>query len=292
MTKNHKNMIKTLLSFIKIARLDKPIGTMLLLWPVLWAIWLSTAGNPHSKLLLIFVLGTCIMRSAGCVINDFADQKFDGQVKRTQNRPFPAGDISTSQAITLFFILIAIAFLLVLQTNELTIFLSVPAVILATTYPYSKRISYLPQLHLGVTFAWAIPMVFAAHLSTVSNIAWLVFLTTITWALIYDTQYAMVDKDDDVKIGVKSTAILFGDSDRHIVTFLQALMILGLILIGYSAELSWYFALAIGLTSLVFVYQNALLKQLSRVGYFKAFRTNTWIGLIVFLGIDLSYRLN
>ena len=283
-------MIQKLMPYLRLIRLDKPIGIMLLLWPVLWAIWLSTAGMPDLKLLLIFVLGTCTMRSAGCAINDIADRGFDGQVKRTKDRPIPNGEISVTQALLTFVLLIGVAFFLVIHTNILTILLALPGAILAATYPYAKRVSYLPQLHLGITFAWAVPMVYAAHLSTVNNTAWLIFLTTIVWAIIYDTQYAVVDRDDDIKVGIKSTALLFGDDVRTIIISLQVLMLLGLVLIGYSATLPWPFKVGIGGTILVFLYQNSMTRQYSRIAYFKAFKSHNWVGLIIFLGIMFSYH--
>lgn len=283
-------MIQKLMPYIRLIRLNKPIGIMLLLWPVLWAIWLSTAGMPDLKLLLIFLLGTCTMRSAGCAINDIADRGFDGQVERTKDRPMPNGEISVTQALLTFALLIGVAFFLVIHTNSLTILLALPGAVLAATYPYAKRVSYLPQLHLGITFAWAVPMVYAAHLSTVNNTAWLIFLTTIVWAIIYDTQYAVVDRDDDIKVGIKSTALLFGDDVRIIIISLQVLMLLGLVLIGYSAALPWPFKVGIGGTILVFLYQNYMTRQYSRIAYFKAFKSHNWVGLIIFLGIMFSYH--
>lgn len=283
-------MIQKLMPYIRLIRLNKPIGIMLLLWPVLWAIWLSTAGMPDLKLLLIFLLGTCTMRSAGCAINDIADRGFDGQVERTKDRPMPNGEISVTQALLTFALLIGVAFFLVIHTNSLTILLALPGAVLAATYPYAKRVSYLPQLHLGITFAWAVPMVYAAHLSTVNNTAWLIFLTTIVWAIIYDTQYAVVDRDDDIKVGIKSTALLFGDDVRTIIISLQVLMLLGLVLIGYSATLPWPFKVGIGGTILVFLYQNYMTRQYSRIAYFKAFKSHNWVGLIIFLGIMFSYH--
>lgn len=283
-------MIQKLMPYIRLIRLNKPIGIMLLLWPVLWAIWLSTAGMPDLKLLLIFLLGTCTMRSAGCAINDIADRDFDGQVERTKDRPMPNGEISVTQALLTFALLIGVAFFLVIHTNSLTILLALPGAVLAATYPYAKRVSYLPQLHLGITFAWAVPMVYAAHLSTVNNTAWLIFLTTIVWAIIYDTQYAVVDRDDDIKVGIKSTALLFGDDVRIIIISLQVLMLLGLVLIGYSAALPWPFKVGIGGTILVFLYQNYMTRQYSRIAYFKAFKSHNWVGLIIFLGIMFSYH--
>ncbi|MGB0636106.1 MAG: 4-hydroxybenzoate octaprenyltransferase [Gammaproteobacteria bacterium] len=283
-------MIQKLMPYIRLIRLNKPIGIMLLLWPVLWAIWLSTAGMPDLKLLLIFLLGTCTMRSAGCAINDIADRDFDGQVERTKDRPMPNGEISVTQALLTFALLIGVAFFLVIHTNSLTILLALPGAVLAATYPYAKRVSYLPQLHLGITFAWAVPMVYAAHLSTVNNTAWLIFLTTIVWAIIYDTQYAVVDRDDDIKVGIKSTALLFGDDVRIIIISLQVLMLLGLVLIGYSATLPWPFKVGIGGTILVFLYQNYMTRQYSRIAYFKAFKSHNWVGLIIFLGIMFSYH--
>lgn len=207
--------------YAQLTRLNRPIGNFLLLWPMLWGLWIAAKGLPDLKVLVVFVLGVLIMRAAGCVINDYADRDFDGHVKRTTHRPMANGRVSEREALTLFVVLCLVAFGLVLLMNPLTIALSLVAVALAATYPFMKRYTHFPQVHLGAAFGWAIPMAFAAQTGAVAPVAWLLFLSAVLWATIYDTQYAMVDRDDDLKIGVKSTAVLFGQADRAIIGVLQ-----------------------------------------------------------------------
>ncbi|MDX1344056.1 MAG: 4-hydroxybenzoate octaprenyltransferase, partial [Reinekea sp.] len=233
--------------YIKLTRLDRPIGIYLLLWPTVTALWLAAEGFPDLKTLLIFVAGVVFMRSAGCVINDYADRKIDGHVKRTLNRPLAVGLVSEKEAITLFSSLIVLSFVLVLFTNPLTVKLSFIAAALASSYPFMKRYTYLPQVVLGAAFAWAIPMAYTALSVPLQDLTWLLFSATVIWTVVYDTLYAMVDRDDDLKIGVRSTAILFGESDRLMVGLLQILAWLTWLVIGVKAELGvfWWLALAV-----------------------------------------------
>src|SRR5690554_5271433 len=219
-------------AYMALARLDKPIGTLLLLWPTLWAIWLAAEGRPAAWVVLVFVVGVFSMRSAGCVINDYADRHIDGHVKRTVARPLPSGELTERQAIGFFALLVIISFLLVLTTNKLTILLSVAGLGWAALYPFMKRYTHLPQLFLGIAFSWAIPMAFAAQANELSQLTWLLFTANVLWTVAYDTLYAMVDRDDDLKIGIKSTAILFGEADRAIIGILQALVVLILVIVG------------------------------------------------------------
>ncbi|MGL5762845.1 MAG: 4-hydroxybenzoate octaprenyltransferase, partial [Plesiomonas shigelloides] len=216
-------------AYWRLMRMDRPIGTLLLLWPTLWALWLAAQGQPNWPVLLVFVLGVVVMRAAGCVINDYADRHFDGHVKRTANRPLPSGDVRPSEARWLFVALVALAFVLVLTLNSLTIVLSLVALALAAVYPFMKRFTHLPQLVLGVAFGWSIPMAFAAQMNLLPLSCWLLLLANICWTVAYDTQYAMVDRDDDLRIGIKSTAILFGRFDKLIIGLLQLATLLLLV---------------------------------------------------------------
>ena len=277
------------LQYARLARLDRPIGNFLLLWPMLWALWLAAEGFPDPLVLTVFVLGVVVMRAAGCVMNDFADRNVDGHVRRTQHRPMAQGQVSEREALTLFVVLGLVAFGLVLLMNTLTIALSLVGLLLAATYPFAKRYTHLPQIHLGAAFGWAVPMAFAAQTSTVPDLAWLVFIAAVVWATVYDTQYAMVDRDDDVRIGVKSTAILFGDNDRVIIAVLQALMTLTLVFVGLQAQLGMPYFVALALATVLFGYQQWLIRDRSREGCFQAFLNNNIYGGVVFAGILFSY---
>ena len=277
--------------YARLMRLDKPIGIFLLLWPTLWALFVAGAGHPDHAVLVIFVLGVILMRSAGCVINDYADRDIDSHVSRTSNRPLATGRVSTREAKILFLVLCLLALLLVLQLNRLTIALSVVGALLAAIYPFMKRVTYLPQVFLGAAFGWAVPMAFAAQTGTVPQIAWLMFLATLLWATAYDTMYAMVDREDDLALGVKSTAILFGDSDRQIVGLLQIMVLLCLLMIGRQAELGGIFYLGVLAAAALFAYQQFLIRFRTREGCFQAFLNNNWVGAAVFLGILLDYLL-
>lgn len=278
--------------YARLARLDRPIGNFLLLWPMLWALWLAAEGVPDLDLLVIFVLGVLVMRAAGCVINDFADRNIDGHVKRTTQRPMARGLVSPREALILFIVLCLLAFGLVLLTNPLTIQLSLVAVLLAASYPFMKRYTHLPQVHLGAAFGWAVPMAFAAQTGGVPAPAWLVFTAAVVWATVYDTQYAMVDRDDDVRIGVKSTAVLFGELDRLMIGVLQLLMLVTLLLVGQQAELGVIYYLGVLLGAGFFVRQQWLIRLREREACFRAFLNNNLFGGVIFLGLVLHYALS
>lgn len=278
-------------TYARLMRLDKPIGILLLLWPTLWALWLAGAGQPKPILVAVFVLGVVLMRSAGCVINDYADRHFDRHVARTKERPLTSGLVTEKQALTLFAVLCVLSFLLVLLTNGLTLLLSFGGLLLATSYPFMKRFTHLPQAFLGAAFGWAIPMAFAAQTNQLDPSLWWVFAATLVWALIYDTLYAMVDRDDDLKIGVKSTAILFGRYDLLIIGLLQILMLTLLWLVGQSFELGWVYQLSLALTAGLMAYHQWLARKRERAQCFKAFLHNHWIGAVVFAGIVLDYAV-
>ena len=275
-------------AYIRLMRLDKPIGSLLLLWPTYWALFLSADGWPDLDILFIFTSGVFIMRTAGCVINDFADRKIDKHIVRTQQRPLATGEISSNSALVLFGLLLLIALGLVLQTNILTIKLSLIAVLLATLYPFTKRWTNLPQLVLGAAFGMSVPMAFSAQTGVVPLTAWLVFIATLVWTLIYDTFYAMADRDEDLKIGVKSTAILFAKYDQIIITLLQILLIIMLILIGNVFDLGLIYDFSLVIISFFMIYHQFLLKKRQKEEYFKAFLNNNFIGMTAFLGIFLS----
>jgi 4-hydroxybenzoate polyprenyltransferase len=283
-------MKQRLRDYAALMRLNKPIGIFLLLWPTLWALLIAGEGQPDTKVLCIFIAGVVLMRSAGCVINDYVDRDFDRHVSRTRNRPLTAGRVTTLEAILLFGILCLLAFALVLQLNTLTIVLSVGGVLLAAVYPYMKRVTHLPQVVLGAAFGWAVPMAFAAQTGSVPQIAWLMFTTTVLWATAYDTMYAMVDRQDDIALGLKSTAILFGDADRLTIGLLQLSVLTCLCMIGYQAGLGLYYYAGVAVAAALAVYQQHLIRFRERDGCFKAFLNNNWFGMVVFLGILLDYQ--
>nr|WP_314264783.1 4-hydroxybenzoate octaprenyltransferase [uncultured Moellerella sp.] len=276
-------------AYSRLMRIDRPIGSLLLLWPTYWALWIATEGVPSVHLLVVFTLGVFFMRAAGCVINDFADRKFDGHVERTKHRPLPSGDVTEKEAKILFVSLVLVSFLLVLTLNAMTIWLSVAALALAWVYPFVKRVSHLPQVVLGAAFGWSIPMAFSAVGESLPLVCWLLFGVNIIWSVIYDTQYAMVDRNDDLKIGVKSTAILFGRYDKIIIGTLQLLMLLILLYIGYLAQLTsiYYWTLLLSMT--LFVYQQKLIADRQRDACFQAFLNNNYVGLVLLIGIVFSY---
>jgi len=275
--------------YLALIRFDRPIGTYLLLWPTLWALWIAAEGVPSFKLLLIFVLGTFLMRSAGCVINDYADRNIDGHVERTQARPLATGRLSEKQALVFFVLLCALAFGLVLLTNQLTVMLSFAAVLLATCYPFMKRYTHLPQLVLGAAFSCAIPMAFAAVTNGLPQALWLLYIASVLWIVVYDTFYAMVDREDDLKIGVKSTAILFGDDDKRITAMLQVCVIGVMVLAGAQFQLGYWFYLSLIGAGALFVYQQKLIKERQRDRCFQAFLNNNYVGMVIFVGIALNY---
>ncbi|QSA98957.1 4-hydroxybenzoate octaprenyltransferase [Methylococcus sp. EFPC2] len=273
----------------RLTRFDKPIGILLLLWPALWALWIAGHGWPDPLVLAVIVLGVLLTRAAGCVINDYADRDFDPHVERTKLRPIAAGLVSPGEALKLFAALGLTAFALVLLLNWLTIAMSVVGALLASSYPFMKRYTHLPQAYLGLAFGWAVPMSFAAQTGTVPGVAWALYLATIIWALIYDTMYAMVDREDDLKIGVKSTAILFGRHDRLILGLLQLIMWMILAGIGRYLGLSHYYYLGLVAAAGFSIYQQYLIRNRERSGCFQAFLNNHWFGAAVFAGLALHY---
>lgn len=278
-----------LLAFHRLMRTDKPIGALLLLWPTLWALWVATPGVPPLWILLVFVAGVWLMRAAGCVVNDYADRKFDGHVKRTANRPLPSGAVTENEARGLFIILVLLAFALVLTLNLMTILLSVAALGLAWIYPFMKRYTHLPQVVLGAAFGWSIPMAFAAVSESVPLSCWIMFFANILWAVAYDTEYAMVDRDDDLKIGIKSTAILFGRHDKLIIGILQVLVMAMMAAVGWLNGLGWMYYATVLVAGALFVYQQVLIADRERDACFKAFLNNNYVGLVLFLGLAVSY---
>jgi len=282
---------RRLRNYWKLIRADRPIGIFLLLWPALWALWFAGEGQPDWKVVLIFVLGTALMRSAGCAINDYADRHVDGAVERTAGRPLATGAITPREALAVFAVLSLTAFGLVLFLNRLTILNSLVAVALAAVYPFMKRYTHLPQLVLGMAFGWAVPMAFTALQGGIPPLAWVLFVATVVWALIYDTLYAMVDREDDLVIGIKSSAILFGRHDRLFIGLLQLLM---LVLLWYVGQMGgrgvgWWLGLAAG--AALFGWQQYLIRERDRKACFQAFLNNNWFGLVVFSGLFVDYLL-
>ena len=279
------NLQKNKSHYLTLMRVDRPIGTYLLLWPTLSALWLAAGGFPDIKLLIIFILGTFLMRSAGCVINDYADRHVDGLVERTAKRPLATGKVTPKAALLLFSALCLLAFILVLFTNSLTILLSFAAVMLAGCYPFMKRYTHLPQVVLGAAFSWGIPMAFAAQTDQLPHALWLLYIATVLWIITYDTFYAMVDRDDDLKIGVKSTAILFGEDDKIITGLLQLCVIIILLLVGQSFKMGIIYFIGIAIAGGLFIYQQKLIKDRQRDRCFQAFLNNNWVGMAIFIGI-------
>jgi len=278
-------------AMLQLMRIDKPIGTLLLLWPTLWALWLANQGQPSLQLLLIFTAGTFLMRSAGCIINDFADRHVDGAVARTANRPLVVGAITSREALCVFLVLCATAFALVLLTNTLTIQLSFVGLILAIAYPFMKRFTHLPQLVLGLAFSWSIPMAFAASLDTLPNTVWPLVLANLLWTVVYDTKYAMADRSDDLLVGIKSTAILFGNADRPIIATLQLACLTVLVWSGLVFQLLWPYYLSLVVVAVLFGYHLYLIRSQDPAACFKAFKHNNWVGMTIFLGIATSYAI-
>jgi 4-hydroxybenzoate polyprenyltransferase len=272
-----------------LARFDRPIGILILLWPALWALWVASNGKPDALVLTVICSGVILMRAAGCVINDYADRDFDPHVERTKQRPIAAGKVTPKEALMFFLVLISCAFALVLLLNTFTILLSFGGAFLAASYPFMKRYTQLPQAYLGIAFGWAVPMSFSAQINTIPTVAWLMYLAVILWALVYDTMYAMVDKDDDLKIGVKSTAILFGDYDRHIMAVLQVIILSLLIIIGIMQYSGWAYYIGVLCAAGLSVYQQTLIFHRDKGLCFKAFLNNNWFGLAVFMGLFADY---
>ena len=277
--------------FIALMRLDKPIGIYLLLWPTLWALWIAGKGAPSLANIVIFVVGVILMRSAGCVINDFADRKIDGHVARTRQRPLTSGKIQSREAILLFCLLVASSFVLVLLTNANTVWLSFGGLALAACYPFMKRYTYYPQVVLGAAFSWGMPMAFMAETGELPATLWLLYMANLLWTVAYDTYYAMTDRADDLKIGVKSTAILFGDADRVIIATLQGVALLCLLLAGQRFELGLYYNLGLLVAAACFAWEFHLTRRREPQACFQAFLHNHWAGLAIFIGIILDYAL-
>lgn len=277
--------------FLQLMRFDRPIGTLLLLWPTLWALWFAAEGFPHWNVLFIFILGAVTMRAAGCVINDYADRNIDSHVKRTRNRPLADGRIQPWEALYVFAGLCLIAFCLVLFTNRLTVLLAFCALALAASYPFAKRHTHLPQLVLGAAWAWAIPMAFAAQTGSVPMKAWILYCGVVLWTVAFDTYYAMVDRADDIKVGVKSTAILFDQDDLLVIGLLQGLTLVALLMAGSAfSRGAWYYC-GLGLAGLLFFYQNRIAMDREPAACFRAFINNNWVGAILFFFILLDYHL-
>jgi 4-hydroxybenzoate polyprenyltransferase len=280
---------KTLYQYALLMRLNRPIGIWLLMWPMLWALWIAGNGQPDERLLMVFLLGCLLMRSAGCVINDYADRDLDPFVKRTKDRPLAARRVSPNEALLLFVALSLVAVGLVFTLNPLAQLLAVAGALLAITYPFMKRVFPLPQFYLGAAFGIAVPMAFAAQTGEVARLGWVLFLASVVWAGVYDTLYAMVDREDDLKLGIKSTAILFADADRFIVGVMQLMVLGALYLVGRDLEFGrWYWAgLAAG--ALLFIWQQWLIRRREPERCFQAFNNNNYFGMVVFIGIQLHY---
>ncbi|TQV74138.1 4-hydroxybenzoate octaprenyltransferase [Aliikangiella marina] len=269
-------------------RVDKPIGIFLLLWPTLWALWLAADGTPSLSLIVIFSIGVFLTRSAGCVINDFADRNFDGKVERTKSRPLATGVVTEKEALALFVILSLIAFGLVLMLNSLSIILSVIAIAIAMAYPFMKRVTYFPQVVLGAAFSMSIPMAFAATNNEIPESAWLLYIANLLWVLAYDTLYGMVDKKDDLKVGIKSTAILFGEADLQIIATIQGFFLFGMLLVGGRFELNYWYYISLLVATGLIVWQLYHCRKRQRENCFTAFLNNNWVGLVIFCGILLA----
>jgi 4-hydroxybenzoate polyprenyltransferase len=276
------------LDYLVLTRMDRPIGALLLLWPTWWALWLAAGDFPPWKLLIIFTLGVFVMRAAGCAINDYADRKLDPQVARTAGRPIASGRVGPREALGVFAALLLLGFVLVLFTNKLTIELSFAGAALAALYPFSKRYTHLPQVVLGAAFGWSIPMAFAAVLGSVPPLGWLLFIGNILWSTIYDTEYAMVDREDDLKAGAKSTAILFGDADVPILGMLMGTFLLAMLFVGQRAHLGWPYWLALVVVAGLFGWQQWLIRERQRDACLAAFRHNNWLGLTLWVGIVVA----
>lgn len=276
-------------AYFRLMRLNKPIGIYLLLWPTLWALFLASGGLPRFDLLIIFILGVVLMRSAGCVINDIADKNIDNLIKRTQQRPIATGEVSVKSAYVLFFILLFLAFVLVLLTNFLTLKLALVAAFLAILYPFTKRWTHFPQLVLGLSFAMSVPMAFAATNNYVPNSAWWVFLATVIWTVIYDTMYAMADREEDLKIEVKSTAVLFAKFDKFIIGILQIILLLVFIQVSKSFNLGIFYDISLILSGFLMIYHQILIKNREKNACFRAFLHNNFIGIVIWFGIVISF---
>jgi 4-hydroxybenzoate polyprenyltransferase len=274
----------------RLARFDRPIGTWLLLWPTLWALWIAGRGRPDPGVLIVFVAGVVVMRAAGCIINDFADRNIDPQVRRTRDRPLAARRVSPAEALGLFLVLMVAALWLVLRLNRLTIELAVLGAALTASYPFVKRFFPLPQLYLGLSFGgWSIPMAFAAQLGVVPRVAWVLYIAAVIWAVVYDTQYAMVDRDDDRRVGIQSSALLFADLDRLLIGVLQAIMLVALALAGQDLQLGTWYTAGLAVVAGLFAYQQWLIRRREPAACLRAFLNNNYVGMAIFIGVALHY---
>jgi len=277
--------------YMLLMRLNRPIGILLLLWPTLWGLWVASEGKPAVLVLFVFVMGTVIMRSAGCVINDYADRHFDPHVDRTSKRPLAAGRVNEKETLGLFVVLTLLAFALVCLLNWLTIAMSFVGAGLAATYPFTKRYTHLPQFFLGATFGWAIPMAFAAQTGSIPAVAWVLFVANVFWAVAYDTAYAMIDRDDDMKIGVKSTAILFGQYDRLMIALSHVATLILLFWAGQLVGLGWWFRFGLLVALVLAIQQQFFIRERDKAMCFRAFLANNYFGLIIFVGLFFDYSL-
>jgi 4-hydroxybenzoate polyprenyltransferase len=276
-------------AYARLMRLDKPVGVWLLMWPTLWALWIAGAGRPEERVLIVLVIGTVVVRSAGCIMNDIADRNIDPHVGRTRDRPLATREVSVPEAVLLFIGLMLIALGLVMVLNPLTRWFAVGGALITLVYPFAKRFLSAPQFVLGIAFAWGVPMAFAAQLGEVPRVGWLLFLAAVVWGVVYDTEYAMADREDDLKIGVRSTAILFADMDRLFIGMLQAMLLIALLLIGEAAQLGrWYYG-GLALATAFGLYQQWLIRARDPEDCLRAFRNNAWLGTIVFVGLALDY---
>jgi len=282
-------LLKHFGAYARLARLHRPIGIWLLLWPTLWALWIAAEGVPDGRILSVFVLGTIVLRSAGCIINDYADRHIDPHVSRTRDRPMATGEVSVTEALAVFVALMLIGLGLVLTLNRLTQSLAIVGAVVTVVYPFAKRLVSAPQFVLGIAFSWGVPMAFAAQLGHVPREGWLLFVVTMIWVVIYDTEYAMVDRDDDLRLGVKSTAVLFGDLDRVFIGGFQLMFLAGLLLVGQSAELSTEYLAGLAPAGALMLYQQYLIKDRDPQRSFSAFLNNAWVGGFVFVGILFAY---
>jgi 4-hydroxybenzoate polyprenyltransferase len=284
-----RGLLSRLREYALLMRLDRPIGILLLLWPTLWALWIAGAGQPDPHVFLVFLAGVVLMRSGGCVMNDFADRNIDPHVKRTRDRPLARGAVAPLEALVLAATLGGLAFILVLTLNRLTILLALAGAALTIAYPFLKRVTHLPQIWLGASFGWSVPMAFAAQTHSVPPVAWLIFVAVVLWAIVYDTMYAMVDREDDLRLGVRSTAILFGDADRAIIGIFQALLLLVLWLVGRQAGLGDWYSAGLGIAGGLSLWQQYLIRDRRPEDCFRAFLNNNYLGMAIFIGILLHY---
>lgn len=283
-------MLATMSNYAELMRINKPIGIFLLLWPTLWAIWLASYGNPNEQVFLIFVVGAVLTRSAGCVINDYADREFDARVQRTKNRPLADKRLEPGEALFVFAGLSLLAIALVLSLDRIVQLLALAGGVMIVSYPFFKRFFVLPQAYLGAAFSWSIPMAYAAQTGSVPRLAWLLVIANVLWTTAYDTMYAMVDREDDLKIGIKSSAILFGDADCAMIGLMQTMTLFALVLIGLDMKLGgWYYA-GLGAAALFFVYQQYLIRDREPQACFRAFLNNNYVGLAIFVGTALNFE--